>query len=442
MSETSDEATPTFVPMKREQVFLEKTKPPRFDGSELDFPEFQRKWKAQVNKAGLPVESELDKLRDAVPKQAKDMLFGVTCLDEAWKILSHRFGNKDLISKKLKEQLKSVTCEGKNDPERLMDLKIKVGNIVTRLKTMSLESALQHDPEFLAAVYGALPERYKMDWLKVTNTENQWDDMINFLNETYDRALKELTLLSHVSGGSKKVRTNAVDASKDGGDNALYLKAKEAAGKCPLCKSFHTFKRAQGKDAGKLWPSDRFITCKRFRDMNVVQRAKAIQDSQGCPRCTSWGHKRDDCRAKANNCGEDNGGVKCVGDHSKLVHGSGNVYCAALRSRAVKSNAVGKKISQSAYVNGSNAQFDCINESEETLYYVQDVPVKGCASARLFWDRGSNRVLIREEYVRDNNLASLQVVYNIQTVTNESKQVVGKIHIMDLLDRQGQTRTM
>ena len=147
VSETSDGASPTFAPMQREQVFLEKTKPPRFDGSELEFPEFQHKWKAQVNKAGLPVESELDKLRDAVPKQAKDMLFGVTCLDEAWKILSHRFGNKDLISKKLKEQLKSVTCEGKNDLERLMDLKIKVGNIVTRLKTMSLESALQHDPD-------------------------------------------------------------------------------------------------------------------------------------------------------------------------------------------------------------------------------------------------------------------------------------------------------
>ena len=103
----------------RETVHLEKTKPPRFDGSELDFPEFQRKWKAQVHQAGLPEESELDKLRDGVPKQAKDMLFGITTLDEAWKILGQRYGNKDLISKKLKEQLKNVTCEGKNDPNGL-----------------------------------------------------------------------------------------------------------------------------------------------------------------------------------------------------------------------------------------------------------------------------------------------------------------------------------
>ena len=82
-----------------------------------------------------------------------------------------------------------------------MDLKIKVQNIVTRLESMKLQSSLEHDPEFLAAIYSALPERYKVDWLNVANTENQWNDMTTFLDETYERALKELTLLSHVSGG-------------------------------------------------------------------------------------------------------------------------------------------------------------------------------------------------------------------------------------------------
>ena len=439
---TADMSTPMTVPRRNEQVFLEKTKPPRFDGSELEFPEFQRKWKAQVNKAGLPEETELDKLRDSLPKQGKDMLYGVTTLEEAWKILGHRFGNKDLISKKLKEQLKNIACEGKNDPERLMDLKIKVRNIVNRLETMKLEAALQYDPEFLSAIYNALPERYKMDWLKVANSDDQWSDMLTFLDNTYERALKELTLLSHVSGASKKVKSNAVDVSKDNNDGGLYLKAKDAAGKCSICKGFHTFKKAQGKDAGKMWPSDRFITCKKFRDMNVVQRAKAIQDVQGCPRCTSWGHKRDDCKAKPNSCGEDQSGVKCQGDHSRLVHGSGNVYCAAISSKSTNSRLSTKKPIKKACLENSNQGFDCVNESEETIFYVQTVPVKGCASARLFWDRGSNRVLIREAYAKENKLASLQVVYNMETVGNESRQIIGNIHVMDLLDRQGQVRTI
>ena len=316
-----------------------------------------------------------------------------------------------------------------------MDLKLKVRNIVSRLESMGLQSALEHDPEFLSAIYNALPERYKMDWLKVSTTENE---MLRFLDETYERALKELTLLSHVSGCPKKVKSNAIDTSKNG-DGNLFQKAKDAAGKCPICKNFHTFKKSLGKDAGKVWPSDRFITCKKFRDMNVVQRAQSIQDAQGCPRCTSWGHKRDDCKSKPNSCGEDNAGVKCTGDHSKLVHGSGNVYCAALHSQ---SYLPGKQTFQGALANCSDNRFKCVNEDADTLYYVQDVPVKGSASARLFWDRGSNRVLIREGYAHENNLASLKVVYNIKTVTNESKQVSGNIYILDLIDCSGQVRTI
>ena len=94
----------------REQVYLEKTKPPKFNGDELEFPEFKRKWEAQVSKAFLPEEAELDKLKDALPKDAKDQLYGVLTLADAWKILTQRYGDKILISKKLKSQLKSVQC--------------------------------------------------------------------------------------------------------------------------------------------------------------------------------------------------------------------------------------------------------------------------------------------------------------------------------------------
>ena len=86
----------------REQVFLETSKPPKFSGDDLDFAEFKRKWHSQVTKAYLPEETELDKLREAVPKEARDQLYGVVKLSEAWAILSKRYGDKFLISKKLK----------------------------------------------------------------------------------------------------------------------------------------------------------------------------------------------------------------------------------------------------------------------------------------------------------------------------------------------------
>ena len=115
------------MPQKpREQVFLEKTRPPKFNGDDVDYPEFYRKWNSQVHKANLPKETELDKLRYAVPKTAKDQLYGVTKLEDAWDILKKRYGDEMLISKKLKGQLKSIQCDGKSDPERVISLKIKV----------------------------------------------------------------------------------------------------------------------------------------------------------------------------------------------------------------------------------------------------------------------------------------------------------------------------
>ena len=256
----------TFV-QKRELVHLEKTKPPRFDGTELEFPEFRRKWLAQVNKASLPEESELDKLREAVPRQAKDMLYGVTSLTEAQKILTHRYGNPDLISKKLKDQLKNVVCEGSNDPEKLMDLRIKVKNVVTRLETMELSADLTHDREFLSAVYNAMPQRYKTKWLDLTKSKDKWADMISFLDSSYEKAIEELSLLSSISSNSKKVKPCGISADSSGNsssDKDRYEKAKNAAGKCPICKEFHTFKRNIGRDSGKLWPSDRFVSCRKF----------------------------------------------------------------------------------------------------------------------------------------------------------------------------------
>ena len=44
----------------KEQVYLEKSKPPRFRGDEVEYPEFRRKWLSIVSKANLPEESKVD----------------------------------------------------------------------------------------------------------------------------------------------------------------------------------------------------------------------------------------------------------------------------------------------------------------------------------------------------------------------------------------------
>ena len=82
----------------KEQVHLEKSKPPKFKGEEVDYPEFKRKWLSTVSKANLPQESEVDKLRDSIPPDAKDQLYGVNDTASAWRILDKRYGDKKIIS--------------------------------------------------------------------------------------------------------------------------------------------------------------------------------------------------------------------------------------------------------------------------------------------------------------------------------------------------------
>ena len=100
------------------------------------------------------------------------MLYGVTTKTKAWGILDERFGNQKLIAFKLKSQLKSVRAEVNNDPEKVISLVIKVSSIETKLLTLSSGQALEHDSEFLSAVYGALPRDYQKQWLLKDGNDN------------------------------------------------------------------------------------------------------------------------------------------------------------------------------------------------------------------------------------------------------------------------------
>ena len=69
--------------------------------------------------------------------------------------------------------------------------------------------------------------------------------------------------------------------------------------------------------------------------MSITARAKTVEKYKRCPRCTSWNHTRDKCQMPGNSCG------KCVGDHSRLLCGSGVPYCSAAKfNKGLSSAAV------------------------------------------------------------------------------------------------------
>ena len=108
--------------------------------------------------------------------------------------------------------------------------------------------------------------------------------------------------------------------------------------------------------------------------MNLQQRSDAVEKNKGCPRCTSWAHPRLECKIKPNKCGANLGTGTCSGDHSKLLHGSSNVYCAALDATVMQYAA-------------SDDNFSCVKENAEIVFFLQDIPVRKSAN------------LARESYV-------------------------------------------
>jgi len=79
-----------------------------------------------------------------------------------------------------------------------------------------------------------------------------------------------------------------------------------------------------------------------------------------------------------------------------------------------------------------------VNEYAETVCYFQDIPVNGYnESARTFWDEGSNRVLIREEFGEALGLPKKKIRYSLEAVGQEPISRTGYIYMLGLVDMQG-----
>ena len=420
-----------------EQTFLKKTDPPKFEGDMVTYPDFRRKWKANVSKANLSAESELDRLRDNVPEKAAKMLFGEATMEGAWTILDKMFGNKTLIANQLKNQLKGIKASGTADHDIVINLSIEVKTIEKRLKELGLNQMLNYDDEYLSAVFKALPYNERREWLKYDKTSYtyEWEAMVLFLEQAREEATSTKVLLSSYGeqsdtklickkcgqAGHKKyectVKINAARVSKVESDDTsddeetsknneekekeIKRRVRERCGKCPICKKRHTFTR---KKDNTEWPSDRLISCAQFQKMSPKDRAIQLEKSSGCSRCTSWCHRKSDCRMTNGRCGMDKNGTKCQSDHSRLVCGSGVAYCGNV------------KISSPVFSDSSGEEATFPDLDAETLLCYQEIKVPGAEEKQnSCFDNGSNRCLVTNEFARDQQLDSQMIRMRLNT---------------------------
>ena len=451
-------STPTTVPAVKQQTYLKKIDPPKFTGDIIDYPDFKRKWKANVGNAHLPAEGELDRLKDSIPEHAAKLLFSEKTMDSAWNVLDKMYGNKTMIASKLKNQLKAIKAVRQEDHDIVINLAIDVKTIENRLQELELETMLRYDDEYLSAVFKALPSTERLEWLKFDKSSYpfEWDALLCFLEQAREKATSTKVLLSCYAksddfqtscsncGSSSHnksvctVRVNAVkttgvtsheSSSEDEGDRLrrekdveVRKRIREQCGKCPLCKKRHTFIRRRDN---REWPSDRLISCSEFQRLNAFERASLLERISGCARCTAWSHSKPDCRAPTFKCGLTRNGSVCQADHSRLVCGSGVAYCANI------------KVSSSSDQNSpsSTLPLDC-----ETLLAFQRVKFGGITGMQLAcFDNGSNRCLIQNEFALKNKLRSQKIRYRIKAVGVPERVEEANIFMFELQDKNNKS---
>ena len=81
-----------------------------------------------------------------------------------------------------------------------------------------------------------------------------------------------------------------------------------------------------------------------------------------------------------------------------------------------------------------------IDEGSPTISYIQDVTVdyKGKRiDTRVLWDTGSNRILVNNDFAKENNMSSTPALVKMKKVGGVEQKLDVKIYEMGLVERSG-----
>ena len=226
-------------------------------------------------------------------------------------------------------------------------------------------------------------------------------------------------------GHHAKECTKKKPASKSHSGQQVAVQPQEF---CPFCK-----KKGQNK-THEYRPgvgSTRLSACKAFKDAGAEERAAFVEEVKGCALCLDWkgDHKANNCPATARGqpfqpCNENGCGKK----HHRFLHGTQIAYVNH-KSKKRSNNAVNNESSlksrpESAVMavhEGAELDNRPPTETElqiqdregmNTMFLVQSVPVQGSSSvqdALVFYDKGSNVTMIRNEMAQKLGLEGLEV---------------------------------
>ena len=405
-------------------TFFKKQDPPQFQGDSLEYMEWKKRWESQVSSHSPPADFEIDLLKQNLPEEGRKKLYGCDSLSTAWRLLDKMYGDQKLIIQKLKSKLRNLKPKSKEPHEIVIELADEVEYLIKRLRMLEATAVLSIDNDFLNSVYKHLPEFHKLKWddFDQEGYPNEWAAFMAFCHDIYNKAIQKRTRMESIREMELSSRTNipsnpkvALVGNFDESPSVLDIKFEEKAekfGNCKVCNSRHTY---VNKFTKQIQPSDKFLNCESFKSLNKAERGRVVEQNNACRRCLSWSHDVSDCTSKVVSCKEKVNGVECTKDHSRLLCGSGIVYCLSVRSD------------------------DNIEELVPTFPLMEDVRVEH-GTARLVYDNAAQRVLINNDFAKEQGLESENVIVNLELAGNISKRLETKIYHLNLIDNSGQIR--
>ena len=368
--------------------------------------EWKKRWVSQVSSHNPPNEFELDLLKQNIPDEGRKKLFGCDSLATAWRLLDKMYGDNKLIIQKLKSKLRNLKPKSKESHEIVIEIANEVEYLVKRLRLLGACSVLSIDIDFLNSIYKHLPEIHRQKWDDFDQTDfpNEWPAFMSFCHDIYEKAINKRTRMESLKEMEKNSKLHSVSATKVGAvgidgdvdeDEKFKIKS-DRFGDCKLCGERHAY---SNKFTKKIQPSDKFLNCDTFKSLNKSERGKVIEEYKACRRCLSWSHSVDSCSMKVVSCNEKVNGVECKKDHSKLICGSGVVYCLCVSS-----------------------QDEGVDEMIPTVPLMDDIPVSN-GTARTIYDGGSQRVLINNDFAREQGLKSEDVIVNLELAGNKTERL-------------------
>ena len=250
------------------QSGIKKRDPPKFSGSVLDYPLLKKNWSIEVSPGGLPELIELNLLKDSVPLTAKDRLYEVGSMVEAWDILNKIYGKEFDLRNKLKQEFLAIKISAKFSPLVEIEIFQKVHKIASRIKAAKAQSLLENDFEYISLVYQLLPETQREKWVNYASSNPSWDSFYKFLEDVYEKALLKKQINDSCKQTMGKDKVTCTKCSRVGHSaDKCYAKNVMATtvgqSNCPVCgDSLHSF---QTKDF-KNFVSRRIYACPKFKE--------------------------------------------------------------------------------------------------------------------------------------------------------------------------------